>query len=42
MTPANAAITGLVTLAGLTLLGLLFAMYQNPLFEIYLAEWGLC
>ncbi|MDP4064708.1 hypothetical protein IMCC1933_05760 [Rhodobacteraceae bacterium IMCC1933] len=24
------------------LLGSLFLLYQNPLFEIYLSNWGLC
>jgi len=26
----------------LALLGALFLLYQNPLFEIYLADWQLC
>lgn len=26
----------------LMLLALLFSVYQNPLFEIYLSNWGLC
>ena len=25
-----------------TLLALLFLLYQNPLFEIYLSKWGIC
>ncbi|MDX8354373.1 hypothetical protein [Cognatiyoonia sp. IB215182] len=28
-------------LAGVVLAGL-FTLYQNPLFELYLIEWGLC
>ena len=26
----------------LMLLALLFSLYQNPLFELYLSSWGLC
>ena len=25
-----------------TLIALLFLLYQNPLFEIYLTNWGIC
>lgn len=26
----------------LALVALLFSLYQNPLFEIYLTSWGIC
>lgn len=26
----------------LTLVALLFSLYQDPLFEIYLTSWGIC
>lgn len=32
----------LVAALVLTMLTALFLLYQNPLFEIYLSNWGIC